>query len=222
MNFREIEERLKKERDEVGVPNVFPRVKKAPINRLLSSPSQAFQKQAAIRLLVFAFILFLAATIAMISMFSMPVSVKNDATYLCLNIQNYDGQYTYGLVIRGEKVEFACVETSPETAVQYSLNVNGKSIETAINEFYSAKTEDKISISVISDSDVAMNKTYALLEETLYRAGAECEITRGMSPAQTKSHLINLLKSNGKNVDEEISVNDLVELYAECVSAMRG
>lgn len=219
MKFKEIEDSLKKERGEVNVPNVFSRVKKAPINRLLSPPLQVFRKQAAIRLLAFAFVLFLAVTLAMISMFSMPASVKDDAAYLYVRIQNGDGEYSYGIIVRGEKAEFVCAESSPNGNGPQNLNLNGIGINEAINALYSAKSEDKISISAISDSDVAKSRAYSLVKEAFYKAGAICEIAEGASAAQTKTQLINFVNGNGGEVDASMSAEEIIAEYVARLSS---
>lgn len=97
MKLSDIEQNIKKEGGEIKVPDVLNKVKRAPINKLLSdkTPAQAFKKRTATLILILTLLILAVLSISLFAMLNKPASksaAKNNAQY-SLSAQN-DAEFT--------------------------------------------------------------------------------------------------------------------------------
>lgn len=169
MKLKDIEKKLKEENSQVKVPDVLARVKKAPINRLLTPPAQAFKKRLAIQLLCFAFILILAVMFTLVTMFLVPSAEENNVVFLKITVESGDESASYGLCLFGDRVQKACVLSKNGEYIMQDLSAVGGDIKTTLQDVYNAKDDDKVSICVIAVNEVDKKRT----ENNAQRAVAE-------------------------------------------------
>lgn len=167
MKLKDIEKKLKEENSQVKVPDVLARVKKAPINRLLTPPAQAFKKRLAIQLLCFAFILILAVMFTLVTMFFVPNAEKTHVVFLKLTVESEEGSVSYGLCMFDDNVQKACVLQQNDEYVMQDLGAVGGDIQTTLNGVYHAKDNDKVSICVIAVDDVDRKKTESIAQSAV-------------------------------------------------------
>jgi hypothetical protein len=74
MKLSELEKRIKREGGSIKVPDVYKKVKHAPINRLLTgqTPVQAFKKRLTTLLLIFTLLILAVMSIALFAMLNKP------------------------------------------------------------------------------------------------------------------------------------------------------
>lgn len=150
MRFKDIEKSLKREQNQSSVPDVYMRVKKAPINKLLEgeTPALAFQKQMAMRLLIGTAVIFMVAVIAFSAMwFSRSSALDLPDYYVSIVVERDDGEEArYGAVLHDDTGTVFITEESAagETDKKHSLN---ECLQ--INDFIMINSTDKVSISII-------------------------------------------------------------------------
>jgi len=153
MRFKDIEKRLRSEHDESRVPDVYMRVKKAPINKLLEgeTPALAFQKQIAMKLLIGTAIIFIVAAIAVAALwFSKPTDLDLPDYYVSVTVERQTGRTeSYGAVLREDSGTVLITE-------EYrSADMSDKHDFTEclqITDFILFKSDDKVSISIFGDA----------------------------------------------------------------------
>lgn len=144
MKLKDIETKLKKEQESVAVPDILERVKKAPINKLLSgeTPAQAFQKKLAVRLLVTTTVLLIAAIFCFAAML---LFTNNDAAssryYISLRVEKDGVSEEFGIVASEGLKGVSCIDYQTGSRPSYR----------AIEALYDLRSEDKVFISVIGE-----------------------------------------------------------------------
>ena len=97
MKIKDIEKNLKKESEKVVVPDVYARVKRAPINRLLSDPVHAFQRKMVNRMLFIAFAIVIVTVLALSAIWLMPSKAgEEEYGYVRVSVGT---QEAYGFVV---------------------------------------------------------------------------------------------------------------------------
>lgn len=167
MKLKDIEKKLKEENSQVKVPDVLARVKKAPINRLLTPPAQAFKKRLAIQLLCFAFILILAVMFTLVTMFLVPSAEENNVVFLKITVESGEGSESFGLCLFGDSVQKASVLSKNGEYIMQDLGAVGGDIKTTLKDVYQTKDDDKVSICVIAVNDVDKKRTENIAQSSI-------------------------------------------------------
>lgn len=145
MKLKDIKSRLREEQAGVEIPDMLPRVKKAPLNKLLSgeTPAQAFQKKLAVRLLVTATALLIAAIICFAAMLLFSSEKQaGEHFYISLEIQKEGGSNSFSIVSTKDVSSAICVD-----------DVTGERCAcTAISALYALNSGDKVTIAIIGEN----------------------------------------------------------------------
>ncbi len=157
MKLKDIEHKLRSEQETVKVPDMLSRVKKAPLNKLLSgeTPAQAFKKKLAVRLLVTATVLLIAAVFCFAAMLLFTENGKaNPHAYLSIKTSG-EGE-SYAIFVTGDLSKAACFDE--RTGEQTSFY--------ALSALYDLKSTDKVEICAIcEDASLASDLLGKLREE---------------------------------------------------------
>lgn len=144
MKIKDIKSKLKSEHESAKIPDMLSRVKKAPINKLLSgeTPAQAFQKKLAVRLLVTTTALLIVAVFCFAAMLLFTErGAIGERYYVSLCVQTEDGKTEYGIVTSEGLANVSCIDYQSGNKTSYR----------AIEAFYTLKSGDKVSIGVIGE-----------------------------------------------------------------------
>ncbi len=213
MKLKDIEKKLKEENSQVKVPDVLARVQKAPINRLLTPPAQAFKKRLAVQLLCFAFVLILAVMFTLVTMFLVPSAEENSVVFINITIQSGDDVTSYGLCTDGDSVQKAMLMSLNGEYVLQDLNALGKDIKSTIQDVYVAKDGDKVSICAISGNDVDKNRVESIANSAMAQICGlrqDCDIYSG-SASSCKTELTKFLQSQGIDANTSESTTSLID-----------
>lgn len=211
MKLKDLEKKLKKEHEQIRVPDVYSRAKLAPINRLLTgeTPAQAFQKHLAIRLL-FVVMVLLAVSLIALTAYGMNKnnsrgSVVSDA-YCSVTVTNNGESVRYGLVFDSTKAVKYVVNESDRTVINGDGNMT---LINAISALYVAKTGDEVV--VVTQSDVmAYAREIAVIVcgelSARYEEGDVKTITSTDANGADKLITVNFV--NGVLGEDKVTVND--------------
>lgn len=159
MKLKDIESKIKAEQDSVKVPDMLSRVKKAPLNKLLSgeTPAQAFKKELAVRLLVTATVLLIVAVFCFAAMLLFENGGEaSPRCYISLRIQRGDATESYSVISSGDISSAVCINDATGERASFR----------AISALYALESTDKVSISSLcADNSVARDALSAFREE---------------------------------------------------------
>lgn len=214
MKIKDIKDQLRQEHDEVKVPDMLTRVKRAPLNKLLSgeTPAQAFQKKLAVRLLVTATVLLLAAVVAFMAMLLSPQG-SEASPYCCVFVkveQEDSAALEYALVLGGDGSAHLCLELSGEERQRMDYS--------SIYTLYTLKATDKASIATIcSNHELASQHAqmlYGDLNSSYVALGASGRVTRTVNSNQAKEQLKTLVQNLGGEDSDDIDalIDSLLQL----------
>ncbi len=210
MKIKDIKERLKKEHEGYDIPDMLPRVKRAPLNRLLSgeTPAQAFRKELAVRLLVTATVLLIVAAIAFTAMILLPSHEKaKPYCYVSIEVQKEGETLNFGLVFSGDgRIVLLADESGQEGATKMKI--------VSISQLYQYGSTDKTSVCVIcEDSELARDRLkYVAGElEAAYAFAPSASLSRRIGNEDDRARLSAIVLSLGGEECESLA--DLVHQY---------
>lgn len=211
MKLKDLEKKLKKEHEQIRVPDVYSRAKLAPINSLLTgeTPAQAFKKHLAIRLLFLVMVL-LAVSLIALTAYGMNKNksrglVVSDA-YCSVTVTNNGESVRYGLVFDSTKAVKFVVNESDQTVISGDGNIT---LINAISALYDTKSGDKVV--VVTQSDVV---TYASEIAVIvcgevsarYEDGDIKSVTSEVADVADRLITVNFV--NGVLGEDKVTVND--------------
>jgi len=216
MKIKDIEKNLKEEHNNTVVPDVYERVSKAPLNKLLSgeTPARAFQKQLIMRLLVFVFVIFTVAAIGLSAMWLSPSNAAAEPDcYIAVTVSSDDGDSRIGIVMSGGKNFLVMVEEERSGVYSDCPVVSYTSI---ISDFIEPKQGDKVSIELIGAVGTVNDSSRAVVEEIeiLYN-GITFEMT---VRSGDRMRLAAYLTEHGAVIPDNAASNDLIKIYTELFS----
>lgn len=208
MKFKDIKNQLKDEHRSVQVPDMLSRVKRAPINKLLSgeTPAQAFQKKLAVRLLVTATALLVAAVFCFAALLLFTENGQaSPRCYISLRVESGDLTESYGIVVSGDITTAVCIDENTKQKAQYS----------SISALYNLKSTDKVTVCAICEDAKIAARTLANFKDELVLfygdLGGATLTTSANSPAA-----IDLLREYVGG-DESDDIAKLIEKYAASI-----
>lgn len=213
MKLKDIEKKLKEENSQVKVPDVLARVKKAPINRLLTPPAQAFKKRLAIQLLCFAFILILAVMFTVITMLFVPSAEENGVVFVKITVENEDGNTSYGMCMFGDSVQKASILSVNGEYLLQDVSAVGNDIKSTLQDVYLAKDNDKVSICVLSGNEIDKNKAVDIAHSAIAEMYGDKQglVIVGGGESACRKDLAKFLQSQGIDADESENTKSLIE-----------
>lgn len=226
MKIKDIEKKLKNESESVRVPDVYPSVKKAPINRLLNGelPVQAFKKHLAMRLLVFVLLVFGVCAIALSALWLTDGNTAAiPASYVSVSVSRADGEVEvrYGFATgKDGNIAAAYVEMrgGNETFEKIESAI-GKDWNEAVKGLYACKNGDKVFVSAHCESTDAAAMTVREAESALsglYSGDMRFTVETVCNDADKKAEwtgYINRNLKNGETVPFNTGVSELIQIY---------
>lgn len=216
MKNKDITENLKKEHRDKSVPDVFSRVRKAPINKLLDgqSPLKAFDKTSAVRVLWVALALFIVCVFTLSVFALMPETKKAEpSSYARISIES-DGKTTvYGFIVNDEKAVLCVLEKEGAEQPLLNLNLSASDVKNAINGVYHAKNNDKISICAINVDSAQAYELAQLLKNAISET-SQISADTDISISANDAAVIDDLRAIC-GVQESCDVDYLIEKYIE-------
>ncbi len=226
MKLKDIEKSIRKEGDSVRVPDVFAKVRRAPINRLLTgeTPIQAFEKKLATRLLGAVTVLILVIAICSAVIWaSSPAEQGMGQGYVSVSVENggIESRYAFVLTPSGS-VLYAVEETSDYDATELAP-LTGKTPENAIRDLYQSKSGDKVTICVYYASKDDARTLAVYLGDVLsenYESNMQKTISCLSNVASEKQHLADFANANVESAQltKESDIAVLIEHYCLALS----
>lgn len=170
MKLKDIEKNLKSEHSEKGVPDVYARVKKAPLNKLLDgeTPIRAFQKQLVIRLLVIVLLLFTVVGICLGALWvTTPASPSLPQCTVTITVVGDSGVDRY--VVR-VKNDYDIIGVTAEVLDGVELENPTSEVYPHISDFISPKAGDKVTVYVDSLDSTRSGKVAKRVENDIKNA----------------------------------------------------
>ena len=194
------------------VPDVYPRAKRAPINKLLSDPVHAFRRKLVVGMLVFVLAIFLVGALGLSALWLSPSKVSNEE-YGYLRVTVGDGD-VYGFAItKGGVVRASIKEKSGGVAVCESLSgVVGELVEDAIAVVYEPNAADAVVVSAQFDSISTARNMSQIVGVVIESQGVHNVITRWCDNA-TRSSLIEYLAARIGDEELGTSWEAIVDAY---------
>ena len=212
MKIKDIEQNLKKEGESLKVPDVYPRAKKAPINRLLSDPIHAFRHKMAIAMLAFVLVIFLVVALGVSAIWLTPSKVS-DEEYGYLRVCVGDDEI-YGFALDKDGTVLACIKEKSAglTSCEVLSAAVSKYVEDAINIVYAANATDKVVISVQYDSS---STALSVAQKVRYSIEAQgvTNLTSRTQDNATKNDFVAYVTSRAGDEEVGTSLKDIVFAY---------
>ena len=213
MKIKDIEKNLKKESEQVVVPDVYARVKRAPINRLLSDPVHAFQRKMVNRMLFIAFAIAIVAVIALSAIWLMPTKPgEEEYGYVRVSVGE-DAVYVF-VVNKAGTVSASITEKSGGAdALVRNEDVVGKTVGEAINALYSANPTDEVVVSAQFDNLNTASMIAVQVVGAIDTNGSAAKIESLICDTETKGALVAYLRAHGRAASESYTALELAKRY---------
>lgn len=196
MKFKDIEDKIKNEIDGISVPDVYSRVRKAPIHKLLTgeNPKQAFKKKLAIMLLFLTVVIFAVMSVAIFAFANQTETESPSDSYICVKVENGGAATVYGLIADSQN-RVLCVIN--QTTQQTDTVLDGYTLSAAITVLYIRKSSDSVSISVLNDASDFSRNLAEELKSCLINAYGDTEytVTADSNGNAEKLELVNFINS---------------------------
>lgn len=176
MKFKDIKQNLKNEHEQKSVPDVFSRVRKAPINRLLTGqkPLKAFDKALAVRLL---WIVAALLIVSVLAFFALAVMQDNEQaepfSYVRLSVERDGKTQVYGFVVNNDRVSVCVLENDGNGSVLNNLGKQDENIENAISDVYQSKYGDKVRVCVLNSNEKIARELAVLIKDSVSASGGD-------------------------------------------------
>ncbi len=220
MKLKDIEKNLKREQEGKSVPDVYTRVKKAPLNKLLTgeTPARAFRKQLAVATLIFVLVLFFVAAIALTAMWLYRTDAKPEPDcYVRITVGDGGEQLRLGVLMRPE-IETVCIVTEAENGEvgKHPLITHSSQI----TDLISPKQGDKISVQVLCENTT---RGYYVARTLVNFLGAEygefsVEVSASCNDYFAKLEWVDYINVCGGDVKETNGVRELISAYVALFS----
>ena len=214
MKIKDIEKNLKKESDSIKVPDVYARVKRAPINRLLSDPVHAFQRKMVMRMLLIAFAIVIVAVVALTAIWLTPNKASEEEYgYVRVTVNDAD---IYGFVVnKAGTVSASITEKAAgvDTLVRNSA-LRGQSIASAIAALYNANLNDEVVVSAQFDNYNTASMIATQAVGAVETQGVELHVESLICDLETKEKLVDYMNAHGRAASVSYSALDLANRYA--------
>ena len=214
MKFKDIEKNLKKESEQVKVPDVYARVKRAPINRLLSDPVHAFQRKMVMRMLFIAFAIVVVAVLGLSAIWLMPKTASEEEFgYVRLTVNDSE---IYGFVVNKEGVVSASITEMAGGADAFVKNSAciGKSVAEAVKDLYVASPEDRVVVSAHFDNYNTANMIAVQVVGAVETQGTSATVQTLICDVETKTKLVEYLNAHGRSASVGYKNLELAKRYA--------
>ncbi len=219
MKIKDIEKNLKKESEQVPVPDVLARAKRAPINRLLSDPVHAFQRKMVMRILMFAFVIALVVVVGFAAIWLMPnTASEEEYGYVRITVNDSD---IYGFVVNKAGTVSASItemEAGLDAFVR-NADVRGKSIIDAINALYHAVLDDNVVVSAQFDNYNTANMIATKAVGAIETQDTEVHVETLICDLETKVKLVDYMASHGRAASVNYTALELAKRYASLAAA---
>ena len=219
MKIKDIEKNLKKESESIKVPDVYPRAKKAPINKLLSDPVHAFQRKMVNRMLFIAFAIVIVTVIALSAIWLMPAKAgEEEYGYVRVSV----GEETvYGFVVNKAGTVSASLTEKSGGADSLTRNdtVIGKPVGEAINALYSANPTDEVVVSAQFDNFNTASMIAVQVVGAIDTNGSAAKIETLICDTETKIGLVDYLRAHGRAASVSYSALELAKRYVSLAGA---
>lgn len=216
MKNKDITENLKKEHRDKSVPDVFSRVRKAPINKLLDGqrPLKAFDKTSAVRVLWLALALFVAFVFTL-SVFALMPKTKEVApsSYVRISVESGGQTTVYGFIVNDGKAVLCVLEREGEQHPLRNLNLSESRVKDAINDVYRAKSGDKVAICALDGNSAYATELVQSVKTAISEAAqsqADIEITTSVNDTVVMEDLRRIC-----GAQENCGIESLIEKYIE-------
>lgn len=216
MKLKDIERKLKSEQEGKSVPEVYSKVSKAPLNKLLSgeTPVRAFQKQLVMRLLIFVLVIFLVAAIGLSAMWLTPAESNGKPDcYASITVSGDSGEMRIGLILSGGKkimttvVEVANGKTQIQPIVSHSAQ---------IGDFIKPKSGDKVRVELLSNAPYALTDSMRFIVgelEYIY-SGVAFDMSTTANSATTRSSVTQYIKACKGEIADDAKLEDIIKAYS--------
>ena len=219
MKIKDIEKNLKKESETIAVPDVYARVKRAPINRLLSDPVHVFRHKMVMRMLVFACIILLVAALGCSAILLAPSRVTSEEFGYVRVVVN--GETVYGFVVNDAGNVLATITESdthgvaPKAYSQYT----GKNIEDAVDELYQSNLHDEVVVSAIFATRSLATTMVKNVRDSIDSQESGAHVVKG---TVTKAELLTFVNANtqGEALALDSALDDILNEYIEISVAL--
>ncbi|MBR4801097.1 MAG: hypothetical protein IK048_05480 [Clostridia bacterium] len=220
MKIKDIEKNLKKEGERVVVPDVYARVKKAPINRLLSDPVHAFQSKMVMRMLFFTVAILLVVAISVSAIWLTPDQTSEvEFGYLRITV---NGDTVYGFAVDSEGTVLAALTEKTNGADAYVPHPNcvKKPLEDAIALVYASVNGDAVTVSSQFDNNDTATLIAKEASSIIEIQGAGVTVTRLVCDEETRISFVQYINSRAST---SLTVNfmmlDLTRYYVAVAGA---
>ena len=213
MKIKDIEKNLKKESEQVVVPDVYARVKRAPINRLLSDPVHAFQRKMFNRMLFIAFVIDIVTVIALSAIWLMPSKAgEEEFGYVRVSVGE---EAVFGFVVNKAGTVSASIteKSGGADALVRNDTVVGKSVGEAINALYSANPTDEVVVSAQFDNFNTASMIAVQVVGAIDTNGSASKIETLICDTETKSALVDYLRAHGRSASVGYTALELAKRY---------
>ena len=214
MKIKDIEKNLKKESDNVVVPDVYARVKKAPINRLLSDPVHAFQHKLAMRMLFIAVAILLVVAIALSAIWLTPKQgPAEEFGYVRVTI---NGDTVYGFAINNSEIVYASITEKESGVVKTVSNTAcvNKNVADAINLLYTAQDGDEVNVSCHFDNYTTASTVVMRICNSIRWQGTSASVHSSANDSATRVSLTDYINLHWTSeVTVQNATVELVQLY---------
>lgn len=219
MKIKDIEKNLKKESEQVPVPDVYARVKRAPINRLLSDPVHAFQRKMVMRILMFAFVIAIVVVVAFAAIWLMPnTASEEEYGYVRVTVNE---QEVYGFVVnKAGTVSASLTEmTAGADALVRNSDLRGQSIAQAIEALYHVVLNDQVVVSAHFDNYNTASFIATKAVGAIEAQGVELHVESKICDLETKEKLVGYMNAHGRAASVSYTALELAKRYASLASA---
>ncbi|MBQ3755092.1 MAG: hypothetical protein II867_02925 [Clostridia bacterium] len=221
MKIKDIEKNLKKEGEKVVVPDVYARVKKAPINRLLSDPVHAFKRKMAMRMLTFSVIILLVVAISLSAIWLTP-KPGNYEEYGYARV-TINSDKVYGFAVNNAGIVYAILleKEGGEVKTVANNNFNKKNIEDALGELYDPHAGDVVKVSCQFDNYSTASALALRISSAIRVQGEDLSVSGFACDSGTRTSLVEYLNLHlATPVAADATVLDLVQHYIDVSRAV--
>ncbi|MEG1529549.1 MAG: hypothetical protein RR405_04260 [Clostridia bacterium] len=223
MKFSDIEKKIKKDAENIKVPEVLSRVKIAPLKSLGEgeTPARAFKKNFTVALLVLTLVIFAVMTLTLFvfGTSDKTKSIAVSSSYIGVVVENGTATTAYGIVTN--KLGEICAVTDETNGKRLSFNKNA-TVSATILSVVDLKDGDKVRVATLNNNAKEAEKLVQDIAKEMAAGQTQVKITSKANDAEKKLQLAKLLNGAIENskIDIDSDIDDVVKQYMVWFSSL--
>ncbi|MEG2274576.1 MAG: hypothetical protein RSC44_04510 [Clostridia bacterium] len=217
MKFSDIEKKIKKDAENIKVPEVLSRVKIAPLKSLGEgeTPARAFKKNFTVALLVLTLVIFAVMTLTLFvfGTSDKTKSIAVSSSYIGVVVENGKATTAFGIVT--DSLGEICAVTDETNGKRLSFNKNA-TISATILSVVDLKDGDKVRVATLNNNAKTAEKLAEDIARELTASGQKpIEISSKANDVERKLQLAKFLNGAVENckIDVDSDIDDVAKQY---------